>query len=86
MHADVFRFLTDKPLKLPTTAQGALTSHLADDATSSATPVLAGVRAEEHGTDPGYLDLSPPDQAVMATIEQALAEGRMPAFNRIHIL
>ena len=31
------RFLTDKPLKLPTTPQGALTSHLADDAMSSAT-------------------------------------------------
>jgi hypothetical protein len=44
------------------------------------------VRADEYGADPGYLDLSPPDQAAMAAIEQALAEGRMPAFNRIHIL
>jgi hypothetical protein len=85
VYADVFRFLADQPMELPTTPRGALASHLAD-AMSSSTPVLADVRAYQYGEDPGYLDLSLPDQAAMASIEQELAEGRMPAFNRIHIL
>jgi pimeloyl-ACP methyl ester carboxylesterase len=86
VYADVFRFLADQPMELPTTAPGALASHLAGGTMSSATPVLADVRADEYGDDPGYLDLSPPDQAAMSAVEQALAEGRIPAFNRIHIL
>ena len=86
VYADVFRFLADQPMELPASARGALHAHLAGDAMSSVTPVLVGVRADEYGDDPGYLDLSSPGQAAVAEIEQALAEGRMPAFNRIHIL
>lgn len=86
VYADVFRFLADQPMELPARPQDALRAHLAGDETSSVTPVLAGVRADEHGDDPGYLNLSDPDQTAMADIQRALADGHLPAFNRIHIL
>jgi pimeloyl-ACP methyl ester carboxylesterase len=86
VYADVFRFLSDQPMQLPASPRAALHAHLAGDAMTSVTPVLAGVRPGKHSDDPGYLDFSTPDQAALAGIEQALAEERLPAFERIHIL
>jgi pimeloyl-ACP methyl ester carboxylesterase len=86
IYEDVFRFLNDQPMQLPTSIQDALQAHLAADPMSSVTPALAGVRADLFSDDPGYLQMIAPDQATVADIEQALANDRLPAFNRMRIL
>ncbi|MFD7902710.1 lipase family alpha/beta hydrolase [Kitasatospora sp. NPDC059722] len=72
---DVFRFLADEPMQLPRSAKAALHGHLGTHATS-----------DGGGDDPGYLDLEPPSDGEVAKAEEALADGRLPAFDQLRIL
>jgi len=87
VYQDAFRFLRGEPMKLPRTAAEALDhSHLADAAEDTVTPALSAGAIAAHGEDPGYLDLSDPDEATLDTLDAAVSAGEFPAFARVRLL
>ncbi|MFE9219383.1 esterase/lipase family protein [Streptomyces lavendulae] len=79
---DVWRFLADRPMQLPTTPAAALRGHLGED------PVATGAWGPLGRTpdDPGYLDLAVPTRDVLADLEAALDAGRLPEFIHARLL
>jgi pimeloyl-ACP methyl ester carboxylesterase len=84
---DTWRFLTDRPMQLPTTPAAALSSHLAADTDTTAS-ALSGSREPFGRTpdDPGYLDFAAPSPDTLAELEGALDAGHLPDFIRIRLL
>jgi pimeloyl-ACP methyl ester carboxylesterase len=86
VYEDVFRFLTGERMRLPTTPQAALASHLAGQDPLPQAPHLSGVIADTSGDDPGYLQFESPNEATVAEIERGLETDSRPEFNHLHIL
>jgi pimeloyl-ACP methyl ester carboxylesterase len=83
---DVFRWLRGGRLRLPTSAEEALSEHLSDGLVS-ATPYLDGTfRAEITGDDPGYLDIAAPDSSYLEGLDAQLPSGLYTEFNRVRLL
>ena len=83
---DAFSWLTGGRLELHRTPQAAAGLHLAGG-TGPVAPALAGVAGPaQDRDDPGYLDVTPPDEATIARIERDLASQRLPEFTRVRLL
>jgi pimeloyl-ACP methyl ester carboxylesterase len=78
VYGDVFRWLKNEALRLPTTPQGALTAVLGPATGRSDTPVLDGsVRANAaDNEDPGYLNFDEPELAEVERLVEEIASGR----------
>jgi pimeloyl-ACP methyl ester carboxylesterase len=84
---DTFDFLRGKPLKLPTTPQGALSGHL-DVEDRSPAPHLdgsAGTKATVEVDDPGYWKPEEPASSVIDALDQDVDQGKVPEFALIKI-
>ena len=85
---EVFRWLNDESLRLPDTAQGALSGHLGGENTTSETPHLDGSIRAEAGVqdDPGVLNLTMPDSALLQALDAKIESGEVPDFVKIKLL
>jgi pimeloyl-ACP methyl ester carboxylesterase len=83
---DIFRWLRGKPLQLPSTPAGALSQHLADEATSEAPHLDGTAAAGKWDDDPGYWDPVPLTEAELAALDSAVDEGSFPEFALTKIL
>lgn len=88
VYEDIFRWLNDKPLRLPDSIEGALSSHLALDEESSEAPHLDLTAAMPPfgQDDAGLWAVDHLDPAVAAGLEQRLDGGDFPEFARLHLL
>jgi pimeloyl-ACP methyl ester carboxylesterase len=87
VYEDVFRWLNDETLRLPADPAGALSQHLAADASVSDAPMLDGTdRAVPFSDDPGYLDARELDPGDLSRLDAALRAGEMPDFQRLKLL
>jgi pimeloyl-ACP methyl ester carboxylesterase len=87
VYKDVFRWLNEEPMQLPSTPNGALGDHLAGGELAPKAPHLAGAPLQgPDGEDPGYWRDEPFTEEQIAALEARLAAGEMPGFNRLHIL
>lgn len=84
--SDAFSWLAGSGLELPQTPQAALAAHLGAGATSAGAALLGAHGPARDPDDPGYLDVTPPDEAVIAGIEEELAAGNLPEFTRVRLL
>lgn len=72
---------------LPGTPQAALAARLSGDDAQVDQPELAPPHGQTSDPeDPGYLDLDPPDDAVLAARREDVEAGRMPEFTRVKLL
>lgn len=85
VYEDIFRWLNEETLKLPTTPAGALSAHLSTESTvTSRTPALDGTAAAT-GEDPGYLELQP-DPAAIEAMRARVERGSCPEFQNVGLL
>ncbi len=86
VYQDVFRFLSDRDMKLSSSPEDALSLHLSEQDSDSTTPELAGPPYGDDDEDPGYLDFAAVDDSRLAVLEGALAAEQLPGFGRLHLL
>lgn len=87
VYNDVFRWLNQENLQLPDTVEGALSQHLGPEAGESEAPHLDGtaLRKKDSNDDPGYWNLSPPDQAQLTVLDAKLANKDLPEFITVRL-
>jgi len=87
VYREVFRFLKDQPLQLPTDMTVALGEHLAGEGDGSEAPHLDGSsRIVPFTDDPGYWRADPLDAAKLSSLDAEVDAGRVPEFARLRIL
>lgn len=79
---DIWRFLTGRPMQLPTTPAAALSGHLGEDPAPTGSWGAIGHAPD----DPGYLNLVAPTPEVLADLETALDAGCLPDFIHARLL
>ncbi|MFD3940738.1 alpha/beta fold hydrolase [Streptomyces sp. NPDC058611] len=80
VQGDVWRFLTDKPMKLPSSPAAAMGQHLAASMPPISALVLPRLSQERSPDDPGYLDITGPTAAKLVLLKQQLESGHFPGF------
>lgn len=87
VYNDVFHWLNEEPMQLPSTVYEALSGHLAAEESESETPHLDGTAGVTPFTDdPGLWDLTPPNPAHLDALQAKLEAGQLPEFTRVRIL
>ncbi|HEX8843857.1 MAG TPA: alpha/beta fold hydrolase [Pyrinomonadaceae bacterium] len=86
VYEDVFRWLKEEPMSLPSTMAQALSQHLSLEPESE-TPNLDGTaRSDALTGDPGFWDFEPPDEARLAAIKEQLDKEQLPEFIKVRLL
>ncbi|TLQ47764.1 lipase family alpha/beta hydrolase [Streptomyces marianii] len=83
---DVWRFLNDQPMRLPTSSKAVMGEHLAVAAESISALSLPEPPAQRAADDPGYLDITGPTAAGLAELERQLDTGNLQDFIRTRLL
>ncbi|MFG3510554.1 esterase/lipase family protein [Streptomyces sp. NPDC047821] len=83
---DVWRFLGNRPMRLPASPEAAMGRHLAGDGRATSALALGGAPGRRPPEDPGYLDITGPTSAELAALEAELDAGRLPDFIRTRLL
>lgn len=81
---EIFRFLKEQPMGLPTSPESALAEHLADEGTTSRAPRL-DLSARAVNDDPGYLDEEDVSPETLEELDARLEGGDLRAFNLTRI-
>jgi pimeloyl-ACP methyl ester carboxylesterase len=84
--SDVLSFLSDSPLSLPRSPEGALGRHLGAGPEDSIMPGLSLVPRLSDEQDPGYLRFDDIAETELAMLDRALDEGQLPEFQRVRLL
>ena len=82
----VFDWLLHQSPDLPSTPAAALAATLSDDVDPAVPELAAPTGTRDSEDDPGYLDLTPPDEAALARRAAAVKAGEVPEFARLRIL
>jgi hypothetical protein len=86
VYNDVFRWLKGESMSLPETVEEALSQHLAPESESEA-PHLDGTAMKiPFSDDPGYWDLTEPEQAQLDALKADLERGQVPEFTHVRML
>jgi hypothetical protein len=85
VYEDVFRWLNEEPMELPSDPSDALSRHLAAAAASEAPHLDGTVREAGPGDDPGYWHLDDQDLSRLGELEARLEEEMLPSFNRVRL-
>jgi pimeloyl-ACP methyl ester carboxylesterase len=85
VYNDVFRWLNEESMNLPETVEEALSQHLAPE-TESEAPHLDGTAIKISADDPGYWDLTEPDQTQLDELQSKLEHDHLPEFARVRML
>lgn len=87
VYEDVFRWLREDDMRLPQSASGALSSHLADSSFESEAPHLDGTAAfDTDADDSSSWQVEPLDQTRLAELMAALESGNLPEFRTVRLL
>jgi pimeloyl-ACP methyl ester carboxylesterase len=83
---DVFLWLKDQPLKLPSTARGALSAHMALSSRSEVPHLDGSAQSAQFSDDPGWLDLAEVPTERLEEYQEALKQGGLQEFSRVRLL
>jgi hypothetical protein len=86
VYEDVFRCLTDEPMRLPKSVAEALSEHLGPSTPSKAPHLDGTAVVAAGGDDPGLWQLKNPSVERMQKLETMLAADQLPGFGRLHLL
>ena len=87
VYNDVFRWLNEQSLQLPSTVDEALSQHLAVEEGESKAPHLDG--SLQSGTlpdDPGFWGLEDTESALLEELKSKLEAELLPEFTRVRLL
>jgi pimeloyl-ACP methyl ester carboxylesterase len=86
VYNDVFRFLKNGTLQLPSTVAEATSGHLGGSRASDAPHLDGSASAPSFSDDPGLWNAEAPSVERIAELEKLLDADALPAFARIHLL
>jgi len=86
VYLDVFNWLRGKPLKLPDSAEGALSGHMGGLDRSDAPHLDGTADASQYSDDAGLWNVDVPPAGRLDVLKQKLDKAALPEFTRVRAL